>query len=99
MDNKPHVPPDIAQKKALYLVIRDRQKVIFEEEVRAITSYNDRGVFDVLPEHENFIALIKDYIIVHNLKGGTQEIKIPRGVIKVYENSLQVYLISHEEKK
>lgn len=76
----------------ILLKIQTREGVSFNEKVKAITSFNERGVFDVLPEHENFISVIKDKIIIHTTDGQDKEMKIDNGVLKVYENEAHIFL-------
>ncbi|MBI2049305.1 hypothetical protein HYT32_00080 [Candidatus Roizmanbacteria bacterium] len=77
---------------SLNVVVRNKDLVLFKDFVASVTSYNDRGVFDILPEHENFISLIKNSIIIHKNKNENQEIKIDNGVVKVYKNNVFFYI-------
>lgn len=76
----------------LHVYTRDKKKTFFKGDAFSLTSVNDKGVFDVLPEHANFISLIKDYVIVD--KGKPQEIKImiSSGVLKVARNQVDIFL-------
>lgn len=76
----------------IMLTIRNRTAVVFREPVKAVTSVNDKGRFDILPDHTNFISIITDYIIIHKKDGTKQEMKITRGVMKVQQNNVMVYL-------
>ena len=82
------------------LSIRNRRAVIFEEAVKALTSLNDKGTFDVLPHHGNFISLLKDYIIIYKKDGTKQTIPIVNGVLYVRKNEAYCYidLLSPEVK-
>lgn len=75
----------------IHVVIKEKNKIYFEGDVFALTSYNDKGLFDVLPFHENFISLIKDKIILHN-NGEDKEMKIDNGLLKTNGNKVSVYL-------
>ena len=75
----------------LFAVIRTRTQVLFEGQVKALTSNNEKGVFDILPEHAQFISLIKDFVRLHKVDG-TTEIKISTGILKVHENRIDVYV-------
>lgn len=82
------------------LTIRNRTTLSFREPVKAVTSVNDKGKFDILPDHTNFISIIKDYVIIHKKDGTDQEVKITRGVMKVQQNNVTIYLgIVPEEEK
>jgi len=76
----------------IMLTIRNRTSLAFREPVKAVTSVNEKGKFDILPDHTNFISLIKDYIIIHKKDGTNQEMKITRGVMKVQQNTVTIYL-------
>lgn len=86
MDTKPII------KDRIHIVIRNRQGVVIDEQVKAVSSINEKGIFDVLPQHENFISIIKETITVHKASGEKNELKINQGVIKVYENEALIYL-------
>lgn len=75
----------------LFVVIKDRENTIFQDKVKAVTSFNEIGVFDVLPQHAHFISLIKDNIILHK-DNGREEIKIEGGVMKVFEDKVEIYI-------
>lgn len=75
----------------IHVTIKNRQNIYFDGEVNAITSFNDLGLFDILPKHENFISLIKNKIILHN-KSEKKELKIDQGLLKVRDNKVDIYL-------
>ena len=75
----------------IHVTIKNRQNIYFDGEVSAITSFNDLGLFDILPKHENFISLIKNKIILHN-KSEKKELKIDQGLLKVRDNKVDIYL-------
>ncbi|MGD9128891.1 MAG: hypothetical protein PVJ09_00130 [Candidatus Woesebacteria bacterium] len=66
--------------------------LILEEEVDAISSENEEGVFDVLPQHSNFISIIKNKLILHKNKKKFKEIKLDLGVIRLIANQAKIYL-------
>jgi len=74
------------------LSIRNKQGVLFEGSVKAVSSYNNKGPFDILSEHENFISLIKDKIVIHKNDKDKQEFKIDSAVLKVYKNKVEIYV-------
>ena len=76
----------------VYVIVRDKETILFEDEARAITSFNEKGIFDVLPLHENFISIIKKSVIIHRKTGQKHEIKIDNGILKVFENKINIYL-------
>ncbi|MBU4099741.1 hypothetical protein KJ980_08940 [Patescibacteria group bacterium] len=80
------------KKQNIMLVIRKREKVLFDGEVKSFTSSNARGTFDVLYEHANFISIINKNCVIRKLDGGVSEIKIEEGIVRVHENKVTVYL-------
>jgi len=78
--------------KSIYVEIKNKEGAIFEGEVKALTSINERGIFDILPLHENFISVIKDHLTIHKTNGEKQDIKITQGVVRVVENKVSVYV-------
>ena len=78
--------------KNISLSITNRQGVLFSDAVKAVSSYNEKGPFDILSEHENFISLIYQKIVVHKLDNKTEEFKIDNGVLRVYKNNVNIYI-------
>lgn len=86
------MPTALSYREQIMLTIRDRTRILFHGPVRAVTSLNAKGRFDVLPEHANFISVIRDYIIIHTVDRKEQRLTITRGVIKVSGNTVSIYL-------
>lgn len=81
-----------ANHNTIYVMIRNREKILFQERCRALTSMNEKGVFDVLPEHINFISIITTYIKLHKTDGKLQEMKINQGIMEVKNNMAYIFL-------
>ena len=75
----------------IHVVIKDKTKIYFQGDVFALSSYNEKGLFDILPYHENFISLVKEKIVLHD-KGEQKEMKINTGLLKANGNKVNVYL-------
>jgi F0F1-type ATP synthase epsilon subunit len=82
--------PTQNQDPKLFVRINDPDRIIFEDTAKAITSYNKRGVFDVLLYHENFITIIKQSVTIHREQQQPMVIPIETGIMKVYENSVNI---------
>ena len=81
------------KKTILSVIVRDRTGILFEGPAEAVSSYNENGLFDVLPLHSNFICIIRRMILVRKTRKGNP-IEIPleqSGVLKVRENAVEVY--------
>lgn len=77
----------------LKVAVMSPDALVFEGEVFSVTSFNDKGTFDVLPQHKNFISLITTLVRIRFKDGTQKEIPIQRGVLRVYQNRADVYLI------
>lgn len=72
-------------------VLSEKRKE-FEGEVYSITSENDHGVFDILPNHANFISIIRNFAYL-NLPGGDRKsISLTEGVLKFVGNNATIYI-------
>lgn len=76
----------------IHVMVRNRRQLLFDDTVKAVTSVNDTGVFDILPEHSNFISVLKEYIKLHKLDGTEQIIPLQNGVIKVKDSGVKCYI-------
>jgi F0F1-type ATP synthase epsilon subunit len=76
----------------IHVVIKNKETVFFEGDATALSSFNDIGLFDVLPMHENFISLIRDKVILHLNEKEQKEFKIRNGILKVKNNNVNIYL-------
>jgi len=74
------------------LSIINRQGILFSGRVKAVSSYNEKGLFDILSEHENFISLIYEKIVIHKNDNQEEQIKIESGVLRVYKNKVDIYV-------
>ena len=82
----------MANSPGILVVIRSKEKVLFSGQAQAVSSINDKGPFDVLTQHENFISLIKDKIVVHITPTEQREIKIENGIARVYNDKVFIYV-------
>ena len=78
---------------SLFVTIRNRQKIVFDDEVKGLTSVNERGLFDILPQHESFICMIKDKLVLHKKDGQHEDIQIVKGILRGYKNNVQIYIV------
>ncbi|OHA05578.1 MAG: hypothetical protein A2934_01880 [Candidatus Sungbacteria bacterium RIFCSPLOWO2_01_FULL_47_10] len=80
------------QNQTLSFTVRDRNGVIFEGKVLSVTSLNEKGEFDVLPLHSNFISIIREYVTARLVDGVEKRIPLQVGVLMVRDNGVEVYL-------
>jgi len=74
----------------LEISILSPDKTVYLGQAEAVTCKNEKGEFDILPLHGNFISLIDDYITVHLPGGKTQRINIDGGLLKAFENKITI---------
>lgn len=79
-------------KNTLAITIRNPERLVYEGIVKGVSSINEKGPFDVLAEHENFISIIKEKIVVYPVEGKKQEWNIDTGVLKVKQDRVNVFL-------
>ena len=79
-------------KSVIHVKIRDLAHTLFEGDVMAISSTNEKGAFDILSSHSNFISLIKDKITLTHLDGTKQQINLNAGGLRNMDNAVEVFL-------
>lgn len=72
-------------------VIRKKDGVVFEGEVDSLSSTNEVGPFDILPEHAHFVGLIQQFVIIRKDKS-EKKWDIDRGILCVNDEGIEVYL-------
>lgn len=92
MDSNQITPNTTIDNNTLKLLIQDPEKIVFEGMVHAVSSFNEVGLFDILPLHQNFISIINQKIIIRQDEKTKQEIEIKRGIIKVLKNQVFIFL-------
>jgi F0F1-type ATP synthase epsilon subunit len=67
-------------------------KVLYDGEALSLSSRNEKGRFDVLPFHTNYISLRKDFVLINEIGNKQNQIVIKTGIMRVYENNIQIFL-------
>lgn len=80
----------------LHVRILSPQKLILNIQAFAVSSKNSKGVFDILPQHANFITVIENELILVRLNKNTPKkdvltFKYPIAVISVSDNNVNIY--------
>lgn len=76
----------------IHLYVRDKEQLLYDDDVLSVTSVNEKGVFDVLPIHTNFISLIKDFLTIRETEGGKKELKFTNAAMRVHQDKIEVYI-------
>lgn len=80
------------QNDTLKLVIQERKGTLFEGVVASVSSLNEMGVFDILPQHEQFVSTISQFVIVQIRGSGEKRWNIDGGIIRVKQNTVEIYI-------
>ena len=96
-------PAPPGQNDPLHLTIISAEGTVYNQDVRAISSTNDTGDFDILGFHENFISIIQKKVIVHQMDSSLREFPVEVAVLKAINNKVEIFLgierVELEEKK
>ncbi len=79
-------------RKELFVEIVNSENIVYSGKVKSVTSFNEKGRFDVIPMHTNFISIIHKKVALHELSGSRQEFQIESGIMKVKGNIIQIFL-------
>ena len=74
------------------LKIVGREGIEFQGKVDSISSYNERGKFDVLAMHANFISLIYKKLIIRVSPTDIREMDIGNALLRNKGGILEIYL-------
>lgn len=64
------------------------------ESVRALSSRNINGVFDILPHHGDCIAVIEEFLTLHKQEGVAKTMQIHKGIIHIEKGNAYIFLDS-----
>jgi F0F1-type ATP synthase epsilon subunit len=67
-------------------------KTWYSGSVKAVSSFNETGKFDILPYHAPFISIIFKELIIYEVDGQVKNFPIEKAVLKVDENKIIVFL-------
>ena len=74
------------------VTVKNKDQTLYQGKVVSLSSVNDKGQFDVLPEHTNFISLIKDKLIIRELGKVPQEIKLNQAIMRVLTGKVDIFI-------
>jgi F0F1-type ATP synthase epsilon subunit len=80
------INPDI-----LEVIIMNPQTTVWKGEAISITSENERGPFDILPMHANFITLLEKRTLHVNLGKEKKEFTFDHAVMYCHKNSVLIF--------
>lgn len=83
---------DLLDGLSLEVSVVDPSNVIFQGHARSLSSFNDKGPFDILPLHSNFITLISTGLNIVDTQGTSHSVALKAGVLVCKNNQVKVFL-------
>jgi F0F1-type ATP synthase epsilon subunit len=80
----------------LHVFVMTGDSVIYDDKAASVSSRNERGRFDILPLHTNFISIIKEFVLIKQNPDLNKQIVIKNGIMRVFENNVQIFVGSGE---
>jgi F0F1-type ATP synthase epsilon subunit len=76
----------------LKVEIYSTDKLVYSGEAFSLSAESEQGVFDVLPMHTNFVAILKNGISVNASDGKKYEFSSESSIIRVAANEVFIFL-------
>lgn len=79
-------------KQTFPILIRDKERVVYQGQALSLTTWNDKGVFDILPEHSHFVSIIQKQLDIVKSDGKTLSVPIVKAILKVFQGEVRIYM-------
>ncbi|PWU23404.1 hypothetical protein C5B42_03165 [Candidatus Cerribacteria bacterium 'Amazon FNV 2010 28 9'] len=89
---KPLEHPKIKATIPFSVIVYDYKTLVYKGTVVAISSRNDKGPFNVLAAHTNFITVIENQLILHIDPEHSRFLPLEKGIMRVFDQYVEVYL-------
>ena len=76
----------------LFVSVESSVKKYYNAEAVSVSSFNSVGPFDILPQHENFISLIREKVSIFDTSGKKWEFPIKNGLLEVSEDKVRIFI-------
>lgn len=86
---------DTIRPDLLYIVIYSpnyKKGLRFAGYTRSFSSVNEKGPFDILPAHENFVSVITGQILLEDDKGVKRQFMVENAVVEASDNFVKVFV-------
>lgn len=86
---------DATRPDLLYTVIYSpnyKKELRFAGYTRSFSSVNEKGPFDILPSHENFVSAISGQILLEDDKGVKRQFMVENAVVEASDNFVKVFV-------
>lgn len=78
--------------QSLEVLVHDERGIVYSGPAQAVSSYNEQGLFDILPDHSNFITLIKEKLVILSPDNTKKELVVAGGILHCYTSKVEIYL-------
>lgn len=82
----------MATSRTLSVTVVSPEGAIFQGKAVAVSSWNDKGKFDILPQHANFITLIREKAILRLDSSKGKEVEFKQGILYCNNNQVEIFL-------
>ena len=85
----------LTKANALYTVIfapTYKKQLGFAGYARSFSSVDERGPYDILPGHENFVTVAQGNAVIFDEAGKRYDFVLGRAVVEVSENIVKVFV-------
>ena len=76
----------------LSVIVMSGDSIILDTRAYSVSSRNEKGRFDILPMHANFISLIKEFVKINVEADEPKQIVLKIGIVRVFENNVQIFI-------
>lgn len=76
-----------------HLKVASREGIVFDGDVVSVSSFNEKGKFDILSNHAHFISLIKKNITIREAATAKEKVlSLDNALLRVKDNQVEVYI-------
>ena len=76
----------------LSVIVMSGDSIVLDAKAHSVSSRNEKGRFDILPLHANFISLIKEFVKIDIEADEPRQIVLKSGILRVFENNVQIFI-------
>ena len=76
----------------LQVKILSPEETLYEGQAIAVSGHNNKGIFDILPRHIDFISIISKNLTVFINENSKQQFENIHGVIRCFNNEVTIYI-------
>ncbi len=69
-----------------------QKELMFAGYAKSFSSVNEKGTFDILPAHENFVSVISGPIVIEDEGGVKKQFTVENAVVEASGNLVKVFV-------